>query len=881
MDKKELRVCLLGLMILNFIFTLSGQSGLVTFYVDKTQNCAQVLDDFKKKNNVIIAFNSDLQSIMLNDDRKLVADNLSDLFTKLCHVYGLDFIIHDPKTYLVRSSAIEVQNTNEQSIHLNIKDISTGEPVSFATVYDESGKVYAFTDAYGDCFVKQATSDMGTKLFVHSLSYKDHQINLTKNVNFIPVKLQLDPIKVIPVSIKTLKNKLYFAKTQSIDLDQRGLESVSGASIFSNDVIRNIQILAGVQATNDAKAAIRIRGSNEEATLMLLDEMPIYRADHFYGIFGAFNGDYLDQYALFRNNIPVQYGGRTSGMLRMESQNQIDSAFLKLDANLLNLGIHTAIPLSRNVAVNFAYRKSLANLTNTGFNDLSERENISNRPQDIRNQSLARSNPDFGFYDLNSSIIVKWGTHHLKANVFNSNDVFSNGYMTNFLGRDKAKVQETFNQENQWANSAAGLNYSYTLKQSRLDINTYFTSHSNKYDIISQLTRRLPNIFERDTFAILNNNWIQDYGFKAKFLWEKWWNTYLGAEFVNHANELTLQNENRTIFESNRKGRESALFSGFKWGSNASWVIEPGLRLSYIQDLNKTFLLPQIYTQGTITDHVKVKASASRHLQYIRQIEHENILGQKQSYFVIANDKNIPLGIGQNYMIGTWMGFGAFSMDVEAYYRKLDGTIIHATVMPGFRKENTPLPASSFKVFSGETLARGIDFTFTFLNERYSSLLTYTLSKTENRFPEIFQNQFFPASEDSRHQIKFAHMYAIKRWEISTQYVGATGRPYFDLTGLNTGVLRENLDVNQYISILPAYHRWDIGAAYKTVVRKQAIKIGFSIFNVFDRNNVKFRQFVFQLPPAPGSNNAKQTVLGNDVEQLGRTLNISIGLDIR
>ena len=124
-------------------------------------------------------------------------------------------------------------------------------------------------------------------------------------------------------------------------------------------------------------------------------------------------------------------------------------------------------------------------------------------------------------------------------------------------------------------------------------------------------------------------------------------------------------------------------------------------------------------------------------------------------------------------------------------------------------------------------------------------------------------------------------MYAIKRWEISTQYVGATGRPYFDLTGLNTRVLRENLDVNQYISVLPAYHRWDIGAAYKTMVRKQAIKIGFSIFNVLDRNNVKFRQFVFQLPPAPGSNNAKQTVLGNDVEQLGRTLNISIGLDIR
>lgn len=864
-----------------FTLGLTAQSRKVSFYVDHQKNCAEALDDFRKKNELIIAFNEDLQHIKTIQSRKLDADNIQDLFSKLCQVYSLDFIIHDHKTYLVRSSAVELRNAENSNIHLNIKDEVTGDPVAFATVYDQSGKVFGFTDAYGDCFFKHRKSKDDLKLFVHSLSYKDHEIRVSQNLDFVPVKLQLDPVKVIPISIKTLKNKLYFARTQSIDIDQRGLDQLSGASVFSNDVIRNVQILPGVAATNDAKASLRVRGSHEEATLMVLDEMPIYRADHFYGVFGAFNGDYIDQFSLFRNNIPVQYGGRTSGMLRMESLNQIDSSFFKLDANLLNLGIHTAIPLSKSLAVNFAYRKSLSNLTNTGFNDLSERENLVNKPQEIMNQNLARSNPDFDFFDMNGNVLYRMGSHRLKANVFLSNDVFNNSYITNFLGKDKAKIRESFSQENQWSNQAGGLHYIYETTESKTEVNAYITSHSNNYDILSQLTKRYPNVIDRDTFAIQNDNLIRDYGGKVKMQIPKWWNTFAGLEYIHHTNSLTLANESATIFESNRVGREAAVFAGLKWDKNPSWSMEPAMRMSYIPELNQAYFLPQIYATVMISNTAKIKAAASKHVQYIRQIEHENILGQKQSYFVLANDKNIPIGIGQNYMIGTWMGWGRIGLDVEAYFRKLDGTTIHATTMPGLRIENRPLQASEFKIFSGETYTKGVDISLTYNQKNYSGIFSYTLSKTDNRFSEIFQNQWFPASEDSRHQLKWAQYYTIRKWEISTQFVGATGRPFLDLTGLNARVLRENLAIDQFVSSLPAYYRWDIGLAYQTKFLSQNLRLGFSVFNVLDRNNVKFRQFVHQLPPAPGTSNPKQTLLGNDVEQLGRTFNISIVLDIR
>lgn len=867
--------------MLCFIFDLTSQSNSVTFFVDHKKNCAQNLEDFRKRNDVIIAFHEDLANLTAKQSRRIDADNISDLFSKLCQIFGLDYIINDAKSFLVRSRAEEIQNSDHGTIHINIKDDVTGEPISFATVYDEFGKVFGFTDAQGDCFFKQRKSDGDLRLFVHSLSYKDQQINIHTRDDFFTFRLQADPLKALPISIKTLKKKLYFARTQSIELDQRRMDPLNTASIFNNDVIRNVQILPGVNATNDAKASLRIRGSHEEATLMVLDEMPIYRADHFYGIFGAFNGEYIDKLELFRNNIPVQYGGRTSGMLRMESKNKVDSSFLKLDANLLHLGIHTAIPLSKAVAVNIAYRKSLSNLTNSGFSDLSERENLVNKVMENRKQNIIRSNPDFDFYDFNGNLVLNYGAHKIKANVFMSDDIFNNQYLSNFLGVDRAKISESFNQENQWSNSAGGISYTYTSKNANIEFNTYYTSHNNSYAVLSQLIKRYPFQIVYDTFGIFNHNIINDHGAKIKIHLPKLLNSFIGLDYIFHDNELTLANEKNTIFERNRNGSETAAFVGFTYDKNKKWSLAPAFRVSYIPLLNKMYFLPQLYTTFNISESAKLKAAASRHLQFIRQIEHENILGQRQSYFVMANDNNIPIGIGQNYMLGAWIGSGHLSIDIEAYFRKLHGTIIHATEMPGFRSENNSLQAAGFKIFSGETRTNGIDLTLNYQHRHYSGLLSYTLSKTDNRFSDIFQNQWFPAAEDSRHQFKISQAYTIQKWEFNAQYVGATGRPYLDLSGLNSRELRGNLTIVNYISSLPAYHRWDLGVAFKTKMRKQDVKLGFSVFNVLDRDNLKFRQFVYQLPPAPGTLVPKQTVLGNDVEQLGRTFNVNVVLDIK
>ncbi len=233
-----------------------------------------------------------------------------------------------------------------------------------------------------------------------------------------------------------------------------------------------------------------------------------------------------------------------------------------------------------------------------------------------------------------------------------------------------------------------------------------------------------------------------------------------------------------------------------------------------------------------------------------------------------------------HFMLGLSKFWDRFSLDFESYYRTLDGAIIHASQRPGLRQFNMQAPPQSFKLFQGEGRVYGMDVSLSYEKRAWFSMLNYTLSKSENRFKEIFKNQFFPSSEDSRHQLKWLNSYSYKDFSFSLHYITASGRPYLDLSVLGNNMDRNNLDISKSIRNLPAYHRVDIGLNYQFKLFSNVAKIGFTVFNVMNRTNVKYKQFVFQLPPTQGSNtNPVNTILGSDVSQLDRTYNISLQIN--
>ena len=70
----------------------------------------------------------------------------------------------------------------------------------------------------------------------------------------------------------------------------------------------------------------------------------------------------------------------------------------------------------------------------------------------------------------------------------------------------------------------------------------------------------------------------------------------------------------------------------------------------------------------------------------------------------------------------------------------------------------------------------------------------------------------------------------------------------------------------------------NIGVDYTFPIAALRGKLGFSVFNAFNRTNVKYRQYVYSIPDDPRKPN-KNVILGNELDLLDRTFNLSFSLE--
>jgi hypothetical protein len=156
--------------------------------------------------------------------------------------------------------------------------------------------------------------------------------------------------------------------------------------------------------------------------------------------------------------------------------------------------------------------------------------------------------------------------------------------------------------------------------------------------------------------------------------------------------------------------------------------------------------------------------------------------------------------------------------------------------------------------------------------------VSYTLASSQNLF-DVYGNDYFPASQDVRHEFKAISILELGRWNFSSTLIYATGRPY---TAPQGGYQITLLDgtTKDYISVgdkngqrLPDYHRLDIAVSYTIFNKKgnNSGNIGLSVFNLYNRRNIWYKEF----------NIAEGDIVESDIRYLGITPNISVSLKLK
>lgn len=118
--------------------------------------------------------------------------------------------------------------------------------------------------------------------------------------------------------------------------------------------------------------------------------------------------------------------------------------------------------------------------------------------------------------------------------------------------------------------------------------------------------------------------------------------------------------------------------------------------------------------------------------------------------------------------------------------------------------------------------------------------ISYSLSRTENKFSEINEGVFYPAKYDRTHDFTLALTRKInKKWSASAVFVYITGNAF--TMPIGRYIIQGNV-VNQYGNVnsfrMPPNHRLDISFTRKLEIRKMLnSEFVFSIYNLYNRAN--------------------------------------------
>ncbi len=867
--------CLIAIM-------LSGQSSYSIKVTDRP--LSEILSHIEQSYGINFAYDSDLNvSELYSFD--LESAYLEDILEPILSKAGLESMaITDHNILIRRKNNAQVQPTHQ----LTLVDSETGEGLEMVAVSIVGTKVGNYTDSEGRVsFFLDEHKTYQAKISL--VGYEDQIIEINAESSKSTWQMDKSIIDIEEVIVKDRQNIIAtdpIQQEQNIRVNESTLQT---SGVAGKDIMRQVQLVSGISAHNDKSAGLQIRGASEDKTLIVLDGIPIYNPSHYYGVFSSINASYVDNTSLYKNNLPIQYGGKTSGMLNLSSENLSDLSEVKgiIDVNLLTSSLVLQVPISQALSFQLNGRTTYDNVSESGLAQLfSNAEEIMETVQNfslVSRDSILSALPDYKFSDWNAKINLDINDdNNVNLNFYNSDDAMSNSYANQFEARARDRrieVKESYKNTEDWTNLGGSMNWTSLLSQDiKLNSTLYYTQFGNNALVdVSIFREQGTEVIDINRSNQIGNN-ITDFGFKSFMTYQLEKNNTLvvGIDIENKENELSIAGENLQSFDQNQSAEIYSAFGSYQVLFDNGWAIGAGLRGSYFSVNDQFYFSPRINLVKSIEDSWTLKASAARQNQFVKELSYENPQGRSQSLWVIAGSDKLPVNTSDNFMLGATYTQDRWSIDIEGFYRTANGINEYAFINNQFDENQDEPKFNNYQLYAGQSTNYGVDFMLSFTQKDYASWLAYTWSKGTNSFDEISRGEAFPSQEDRRHQFKWINQYSFKQFNFNANIIYSSGRPYTDLTKFTAISDRNNIRPKDRISRLPAYFRLDMGVDYSFKISSQEARIGLSVFNLTDRNNVNYLQYIFSVPSnRQGQEKTINTIIGTETNLLPQTINLN------
>jgi hypothetical protein len=584
------------------------------------------------------------------------------------------------------------------------------------------------------------------------------------------------------------------------------------------DVLLSLQQLPGVKSPNETASGLHVRGGTADQNLILWDGIRLYHPGHLFGMISGINSSMVKSVEFYNKAVNPKHGERVSSIIDMKSSEAIaESVKVNAGINALNLDTDVQLPLIQNkLGIQIAARKSITEwFQTTTFRQLEEKvfQNTGFNNFDNQNQ--------FDFQDYATKINFKPN----ETSTFSLSGI----YIGNQLNYHNIQIRE--NSENQEMSiSNAGTSFQWNQKYSpkfRQEVLLFYSVYDFNY-----LKKQ---IFPNDNFeAYKKLNRVVDSGLEVHFKYE--FNPNAKFDF----GYLLLGNDVSHLF--NTFNQDLGIVLSFEQAFNVShvgyamyqykkerWQVNSGLRYTNYKNLGNV-LEPRLLLQRNLSDKWIVQFSWEERSQILSQIRENTVndLSLENYVWALSNRENYPLQKSNQTALGIIFKKNNWLLDVDFYHKNTTGVTLSIFE---FNNQNVST------VFPGKAITNGLDVLIQKKQKNWSTWITYTYQDSKNRFTGLNNNAFFPINSNIRHAVSISGNKKWNRFSLTAGWFIHSGKPFSQIDDQT-----QNISFNT--ETLSEYHRMDISGAYEFEKNKYgAFKIGFSIYNLYNNQNIISKEF--------------------------------------
>jgi hypothetical protein len=695
-----------------------------------------------------------------------------------------------------------------------VRDSASREVLIGATVYVPGLSAGTYTNTCG--FYSITIPEGKWDVISTYLGYTADTSKINLQADIRRDVLLVNKVSLAGVVVSSRKDVL----TDHAHLTPKDINAHAGL-LGENDVMRALQYIPGVQSGTDGTSSVLVRGGDPGQNLNLLDGVPLYYVDHFYGLTSIFNTDAVKSVDFYKGAFPSRYGGRVSSIIDVASKDgNMERVAGQASIGLLkgNLTLETPIVKEKASLMLAARRTWIDALWRPFYDGLG-----------------------VDFYDIN-----------VKGNcIVNKNNRF---YAAFYTGRDQFRLDDADfgNTRAIWGNTIGSARWTSIINP-KLFINSTATYSYFRFQLKAPDWGILADsLAPGDSYTGSSEIREASLRVQADYYASPNQHIQMGAQYALSSflpASVTFGSDQTTFSAAGFRSNEIVLFAEDELKLLPKLTVRAGLHLAgwISEDYNYISPQPRLFVQWKPSSTQNLFASVTRMSQFLHLLN-SNTLGAPIDFWLPSTSRFAP---EQSWLVAagyTRKVKSHIELSAEVFYKDIRHIITYKPSGSVFQNSETwqdQLEAGRGYAYGLETGLRGQFGPF-------STSLAYTLSWAWRQFDAQNNGEPFPYRFDRRHNFhaelvfqKSSRFNAVAGWSyMSGEAITLPDQLYPDfdnnLPGGATGGPRFTYNYtarNNYR--LPAIHRLDVAVNFvkrKGKYFQRTWTLG--LFNAYGQNNV-------------------------------------------